>query len=99
MSWSQEKHNELTDERTDGRTNDPKAIYPAPFINFETGGGGGEEGRGLKKVRVQLFSILIPYIKFQDPISNRSWQSAKLTEFQGPCCNSFRNILRTIFLY
>ena len=30
-----------------------------------------------KKIQVLLFLILIPHIKFQDPISNRSWPYAK----------------------
>ena len=30
-----------------------------------------------KKIWVLLFFILIPHIKFQDPISNRSWTYAK----------------------
>ena len=30
-----------------------------------------------KKIRVRLFFMLIPYIKFQDPVSNRSWPYAK----------------------
>ena len=32
------------------------------------------------KKRICLFSILIPYIKFQDPLSDRSWPHAKRDE-------------------
>ena len=35
-----------------------------------------------KKIQVLLFIILIPHIKFQDPISNRSWLYAK---HNAPC--------------
>ena len=36
-----------------------------------------EVRRNRKRIRVLLFFILIPHIKFQDPISNRSWPYAK----------------------
>ena len=36
-----------------------------------------ERKKKKKKKRIRLFSMLIPYIKFQDPISNRSWPYAK----------------------
>ena len=36
-----------------------------------------EKSDGKEKIQILLFFILIPHIKFQDPISNRSWPHAK----------------------
>ena len=55
-------HDSWTDGCTPGRMHNPKPICPVNF--FEVGG---------IKIRVLLFFMLIPHIKFQDSISNRSW--------------------------
>ena len=55
-----------THAHTHARTDRPKPICLLNF--FETGS---------IKIRVLLIFILIPHIKFQDPISNRSWPYAK----------------------
>ena len=38
------------------------------------------EKKKKKKIRVRLFFMLIPHIKFQDPIFNRSWPYASVTD-------------------
>ena len=36
-----------------------------------------DKSDGKEKICVRLFFMLVPYIKFQDPISNHSWPHAK----------------------
>ena len=62
---------ESVDDNDDGRrrTDDgPLVYYKLTLWAF---------GPGEIKIRVRLFFIHIPYIKFQNPTSNRSWPYAK----------------------